>query len=143
MGQAIVNKANDATVDKIPEDPMKAAIIIVLLSVWMVTGCQKAQSHAQLTCPTGKDLPTHTLRYPLKGDNKGPYPVIIATVPNPMGKEEFLSWLNAQKDTHFVVALPPEEVEHVSKEQLQRLLVHLGCRYAMDLARVEYLTHRF
>jgi len=123
---------------------MKAvAITMVLLSVLLATGCQKAQSRTQLVCPPGKDLPTHTIRYPMRGDNKGPYPVLVVTVPRPMDKEEFLNWLNAHKDTHFVVALPPKEVENVSNIQVQKLLIHLGCQYTMDLSHVEYTTHSF
>ena len=123
---------------------MKAvAMMIVLVSVLATTGCQKAQPHAQVICPPGKDLPTHSVRYPMRGDNKGPYPVLVAPMPHPMDTDDFLKWLNAHKDTHFVVALPPKEVERVSEDQIQQLLIHLGCRYTMDLSHVEYATHTF
>lgn len=120
---------------------MKSGLLCLLvLSLIILSGCQKAQSRSEVSCPREKNLPVHTIRYPMSGDNKGPYPVIVATVPHPMGKEMFTQWLDAHKKTHFVVALPPKEIHSSSDVEIQRLLKNLSCRYSMDLSRVEWDT---
>jgi len=118
---------------------MKIGLLCVLiLSLIALNGCEKAQSHSHVSCPREKNLPVHTIRYPMTGDNTGLYPVVVATVPHPMEKKVFVQWLETHKKSHFVVALPPKEIHSPSKVEIQRLLQNLSCRYSMDLSRVEW-----
>lgn len=112
-------------------------IVLWLIASALIAGCEKAQSNSEVVCPRVKDLPTHTIRYPMGESPNGVYPVIVATVPHRMTKEEFAPWLDAHKSSHFVVALPPKDVEHVTEERVKYLLNNLSCRYAMDISKVE------
>lgn len=107
------------------------------LMILLTLGCEKAQSNSQVVCPRGHNLPTYTIRYPTGESSNGVYPVIVATVPHRMNKEEFVQWLEAHNSAHFIVALPPKEVENVTEDQITRLLTNLSCRYAIDISQVE------
>lgn len=112
-------------------------LCVLVFSLLTLSGCERAQSQSELSCPREKNLPVHTLRYPMIGNTKGPYPVIVTTVPYPMEKKIFIQWLETHKKSHFVVALPPKAVHSPSENEIQRLLQNLSCRYSMDLSRVE------
>ena len=117
---------------------MKQSLIVWgFILIALTSGCQKAQSNSQVVCPRIKDLPTHTIRYPIGESPNGVYPVIVATVPHRMNKEEFIQWLDAHKPSHFIVALPPKDVEPVAEHRVKSLLTHLSCRYAIDISKVE------
>lgn len=121
---------------------MKSGLLyLLIMSLIVLSGCEKAQSRSQISCPREKNLPIHTIRYPMSGDNRGSYPVVVATVPHPMEKEMFVQWLETHKKSHFVVALPPKEIHVTSEAEIQRLLQNLSCRYSMDLSRVERDTN--
>lgn len=121
---------------------MKSGLLYLLIVIVIVLGgCEKAQSRSQIYCSREKNLPIHTIRYPISGDNKGSYPVVVVAVPHPMEKEVFVQWLETHKKSHFVVALPPKEVHMTSESEIQRLLQNLSCRYSIDLSRVERDTN--